>query len=79
MTPDGFARALRAFARRRPFGTFVIEMVSGDQLEVRHPEAVHIRDNVVLFIDVDRQQRLFDSTSVCQLREATPTIPGKPS
>ena len=74
MTPEGFDRALRSFARRSPFAPFWVEFVTGHQIHVVHPEAVHIRGNVVIHIATDGRQRLFDSTSVCQLLEEEPEI-----
>jgi hypothetical protein len=40
MTPSQFDIAYRAFCRRRPFRTFLIEFTSGNQVSVGHPEAV---------------------------------------
>jgi hypothetical protein len=70
VTPQGFERALRSFARRRPFLPYSIEFVSGDLLQIAHPEAADIRGNVVLHIAPDGRQRLFDSWSVCQLLDS---------
>ena len=75
MTAEGFERALRSFARRRPFRSFHIEFVSGTTLPVTHPEAAHIRGNVVLHIATDGRQRLFDCTSVCELIEDVRDLP----
>lgn len=67
--------ALRAFTRRKPFGHFWIEFHSGDRVLVKHPEAAAVRGRLVTFMAPDRQQRLFDSTSVCQLIEKLPDQP----
>jgi hypothetical protein len=40
MTIDQFDVAYRAFCRRRPFRSFLIEFNSGNQLLIGHPEAV---------------------------------------
>jgi hypothetical protein len=40
MTKDQFDKAYRAFCRRRPFRTFLIEFASGNQLPIGHQEAV---------------------------------------
>jgi hypothetical protein len=69
VTPEAFQRALRSFSNRRPFVPFEIELVSGDSFAVRHPEAVMIRGNLVLFTQPDRSQRLFDSSSIAQFRD----------
>jgi hypothetical protein len=70
MKAAAFRRALRAFSRRRPFIAFTIELYSGDTVSVRHPEAVIVRGNLIVCRHLDRSQRLFDSSSVCQLRDA---------
>jgi hypothetical protein len=69
MTANGFHQALRTFARQVPFRPFQLEFVTGEQITVRHPEAVHIRGDMVVHIAPDRQHRFFDSASVCQLLE----------
>ena len=72
MTLKGFQRALRSFARRSPFLPFQIELVSGSLIRVTHPEAVRIRENVVIHVAPNGRQRLFDFTSVCQLSDEDP-------
>ncbi len=67
MTPKGFQRALRSFASRRPFRHFWIEYASGDRVLVSHPEAALVRGTVVVHTAPNGRQRLFDSSSVCQL------------
>jgi hypothetical protein len=69
MTPSAFRSALTRVAKRRPFQPFVIEFVTGQQLTVRHPEAVEFGRILAAFISPTRQVRLFDSFSVCQLLE----------
>ena len=72
MTVEGFERALRTFARRRPFRTFWMELHSGAIIRVAHPEAASVRGNLVVFIETDASHRLFDSTNDCQLLESQP-------
>ena len=67
-----FEIALRSFARRRPFKPFFVELVSGDLFQVRHPEAIRLRGGVAVFIDPQRNHKLFDSHTVCQLCDAPP-------
>ena len=67
MTPELFERALRGFARRRPFRPFLIDFVSGDRLVVVHPEAVDRDGDLFLFRGPDRRYRVFVAASVCQL------------
>jgi len=77
MTAESFDRALRSFSHRRPFQSYWIEFQTCDTIFVVHPEAAQIRGNLVIYIATDGRQRLFDSTSVCQLLEKKhePTIP----
>ena len=69
MTPSAFRSALDRFAKRRPFKPFVIELMTGQRLTVRHPEAVEFGRTLAAFIAPTRHVRLFDSFSVCQLLE----------
>jgi len=75
MTPSGFQRVLRVFARRRPFRPFRIQFLTGDEIVVRHPEAVDIRGRFVAYIATNMHVRLFDSLSVCQLLEMEREVP----
>ena len=43
MTPRHFQRALQAFTRRKPFKPFIVELVSGDRLQVRLGKSNHSR------------------------------------
>jgi hypothetical protein len=66
MTADDLERALRALARRRPFRPFLIELHSGDRIQVSHPEAVQRYGELFLSRATDRGQRGFAGPSVCQ-------------
>jgi hypothetical protein len=74
MTSKGFERALLSFTRRRPFLPFEIQLITGDQIRIVHPEAVQIRGNIIFHVAPNGRQRLFDSTSVCQLRDDEPDL-----
>jgi hypothetical protein len=67
MTSDAFDRALASFAGQTPFRPFVIEMVSGQQVAVRHPEAVAMWDELIVFRGMRGEFQLFDPSSVCRL------------
>jgi hypothetical protein len=58
---------LRGFCQRQPFLPFIIELVSGAELVVTHPEVVNFRGTLVVFNRPDRGFHVFDSASVCQL------------
>jgi len=44
-------------------------MMSGDLIEVRHPEAVRFSGDLAGYIDTDGRTRVFDAGSVCQVLE----------
>jgi hypothetical protein len=69
MTEANFQNALQAFARRRPFKSFLVELVSGDWFVVDHPEALAMRGAVAVYINPDGQYSLFDASTVSQMTE----------
>ena len=69
MTPTAFRSALDRFAKRRPFQPLGIELITGQRLIVKHPEAVEFGSILAAFVSPTRHVRLFDSFSVCQLLE----------
>ena len=69
MTPANFRIALHAFTGRRPFQRFLVELMTGERLRVDHPEALVLRGEVVMHVGKGVAYRLFDSQSVCQLRD----------
>ena len=71
MTRADFEIALRAFCRRRPFKTFVVELTSGDRFWVSHPEALAWRANLLYYRSPQDDHRLIDCGSVCQLLDAS--------
>jgi hypothetical protein len=46
MTHDQFLQCVRVFSRRRPFREFCIEFLSGQQIVVKHPDAIGSYGNV---------------------------------
>ena len=66
MTPGNFEQTLRAFQKRTPFRSFVVELVSGFRFEVDHPEKLVSRGGVAVFIAADGTPALFDHESVSQ-------------
>ncbi len=51
MIENIFQQSLQAFARRKPFKPFTVELVSGDRFVVDHPEALAQREAVAVYID----------------------------
>ncbi len=64
MERENFDRTLRLFQKRAPFKTFAVELVSGEAIEIDHPEALVLRGGVAVFIEVDGTPHLFDHESV---------------
>jgi hypothetical protein len=67
MTEENFERTLRAFHRQRPFRSFTVELVSGDRVEVDHPEAMVLRGGVAVFVASDGSPSVFDHEGVSQI------------
>ena len=69
MVAESFAQTLRAFARRRPFKPFTVELVSGDRIEVEHPEALVFRGSVAVYFSPQNEIAIFDHEGVAQLSD----------
>jgi hypothetical protein len=64
MTPPNFALAVAAFGRRRPFLPFAVELHSGYQVRVHHPEALRLRGTLAIFVTAAGTHVLFDAEAV---------------
>jgi hypothetical protein len=62
-----FEIALRAFAARRPFQPFLVELHGDLRLLVEHPDFLSIRGHLAIYLRKNGTYRLFDCTSVNQL------------
>jgi hypothetical protein len=69
MTTRNFAAALHSFDHRIPFQPFLVELVSGEQFRIVHPEAISLRGDMIVFITPKKRYHLFDSGSICQLMD----------
>jgi len=69
MKEQTFERMLTAFSRRRPFKPFVVELVSGAQLTIDHPEALVHRARAAMYIDREGNFTLFDNEGVSRLTD----------
>jgi hypothetical protein len=67
MTADHFQTTIRAFQRRVPFGPYTVVLVSGDRVQVDHPEASVIRGGVGVFVDASGAPAIFDHEGVSQV------------
>jgi hypothetical protein len=69
MTSRVFETSLRAFQIRQPFKPFMIELVSGGEILVQHPEAVVTQSGAAVFFSTDGGITLFDAESVSCLSD----------
>ena len=69
MVADSFARSLKAFAKRRPFKPFIVELTSGEKLLVEHPEALVFRDSIAVHFSPKHEISIFDHEGVAQLTD----------
>jgi hypothetical protein len=69
MKEETFERSLRAFTQRRPFKPFLVELASGTQLTIDHPEALVHRGRAAMYIDRDGNFTLFGNEGVTQLAD----------
>jgi hypothetical protein len=67
MTAEHFDKRLQAYQRRRPFRSFSVHFVSGEHLDVDHPEAMVIRGGVGVYISAAGAPTLFDHESVSEV------------
>ena len=67
MPADHFQTTIRACQRRTPFRPFTIELVSGDRVQVDHPEALVIRAGVAVFVNANGAPVIFDHEGVSQV------------
>jgi hypothetical protein len=74
MVADSFAHALRAFARRKPFKPFTVELISGDRIEVEHLEALVFRGAVAVYFSPKNEITIFDHEGVAQLTDKTDQV-----
>ena len=67
MTPTQLERALKGFNQRRPFRRFLIELESGRDLSIVHPEAIRREDDLYVVRLPDGGHVLFAAASVTRL------------
>lgn len=53
--------------RRTPFQPFIVELTSGNQLTVDHPEALVFRTTIAVHFDRSGVPTLFDNNGVVRL------------
>lgn len=67
MTANHFDKTLQAYQKRRPFRSYTVRFVSGEHINVDHPEAVVIRGGVGVYLSSAGVPTLFDHESVSEV------------
>jgi hypothetical protein len=67
MTADHFQTTIRAFQRRAPCRSYIVELVSDDRVVVDHPEALVVRGGVGVFVSSAGAPTIFDHEGVSQV------------
>ena len=75
MTPKQFERAWRGFTQRRPFRRFLIELTSGRDISIVHPEAIRREDDLYVVRLPDGGHIVFAAASVTRLHDP-PAVAG---
>lgn len=71
MQEENFDRSIRAFRQRKPFKPFLVELASGTQVIVEHPEALAHRGRAAVYINPDGEFTLLDNTMVTRLADVS--------
>jgi hypothetical protein len=71
MTTEHFEKIVRAFQKRAPFRSFMVELVSGTRIDVDHPEALVFRGGVAVYLSATGVPTLFDHESAAQVTDAS--------
>jgi hypothetical protein len=66
MMPVNFERTLRKFSQRKPFRPFVVELTSGTQIHVEHPEALAFYNGIAVYLAGD-DYMFFDHHTVARV------------
>jgi hypothetical protein len=67
MTSQNFDKTLRAYQKQKPFRSYQIRFVSGEQIDVDHPEALVFRSGVAVSVDPTGAPTIFDHESVSEI------------
>lgn len=67
MERSNFDKSLRAFRRQIPFHPFVVELVSGNQITVTHPEARAFNGGAACYFEKNGYPVLFGHQGVARL------------
>ena len=67
MTPKNFDKTLSAYQRRNPFRSFRVRFVSGEHIDVDHPEAMIVRGGTGIYVSSTGVPTIFDHESVSEV------------
>jgi hypothetical protein len=67
MHQSSFDRSLRTLVHRKPFKPFMVELTSGAQFMVEHPEALAFYNGLAVYLATDEELMLFDHHTVARL------------
>jgi hypothetical protein len=77
MEKDNFEKLLRALSHRKPFRSYTVEFVNGENIEVDHPEALIVRAGVAVYLSADGTPAWFDHLGVARVvGDAAQASPG---
>lgn len=71
MTSQNFEKSLKAYQKRQPFRSFRVRFVSGEHIDVDHPEALVLRGGVAVYVSSAGVPTLFDHESVSEIINGT--------
>jgi len=72
MSPANLQQAVRILCDAKPFLPFVIELMSRDRLTILDPQAIAVRDGLIV-VTIGGTRQFFDCASVCQLYDVPPS------
>lgn len=67
MKDKHFKAAIKGFNGRKPFRSYGLELVSGMQITIGHPETIFFRGDIAVVFVSKQGYQVFDSDSVCRL------------
>jgi hypothetical protein len=67
MTEKHFEKSLQQYQKRSPFRSYRVRFISGEHVDVDHPEALVTRGGVAVYLAADGTPTLFDHESVSEV------------
>jgi hypothetical protein len=66
MTRNNFLTVLRACHNRKPFRSFFLELINGSRLEIQHPEALTVYEELIVHLSAQGNRSVFEYGSVAR-------------